>query len=199
VSQLPLGLEPVRLPDDAVEVGRIAEAWGIQGWFKVHAYSASAEALFSCKRWFLCPPEPKGVKRVESATEPVVGLLRIVQAKTHSSGPVAKAEVTPDRTAAEQLKGWRVYVPRSSFPTPEDNAFYWVDLMGLTVVNREGLTLGQVVELMSTGPHDVLVLHAADPKGSDQPIERLIPFVDAYIDEVDRAQGRITVDWQPDY
>jgi 16S rRNA processing protein RimM len=198
VSQLPLGLEPDTLPDDAVEVGRIAEAWGIQGWFKVHAYSASAEALFSCKRWYICPPEPQGVKRVMATSQPVVGLLRIIQAKVHSSGPVAKAEVTPDRTAAEQLKGWRIHVPRSSFPTPEDNAYYWVDLIGLEVVNREGVALGKVVELLSTGPHDVLVLHAP-VAGADHPLERLIPFVKAYIDDVDRSLGRITVDWQSDY
>ena len=51
------GLEPANLPDDAVEVGRILDAWGVKGWFKIQPYSASPEALFSCKRWFLQPPE----------------------------------------------------------------------------------------------------------------------------------------------
>jgi 16S rRNA processing protein RimM len=49
------------LPADAVEVGRIADAWGIKGWFKVLPYSADPEALFSSKRWFILPSE-KGVK-----------------------------------------------------------------------------------------------------------------------------------------
>jgi len=35
------------LPADAIEVGRIADAWGIKGWFKVLPYSANPEALFS--------------------------------------------------------------------------------------------------------------------------------------------------------
>ena len=43
-------LESVALPEDAVEVGRIADAWGIKGWFKVIAYSAAPEALFSAKQ-----------------------------------------------------------------------------------------------------------------------------------------------------
>ncbi|HMN58313.1 MAG TPA: ribosome maturation factor RimM, partial [Ottowia sp.] len=45
------GLAPATLPADAVEVGRILDAWGVQGWFKVQPYSASPEALFSCRQW----------------------------------------------------------------------------------------------------------------------------------------------------
>jgi len=41
-----LSLEPAALPDDAVEVGRILDAWGIKGWFKIQPHSASPEALF---------------------------------------------------------------------------------------------------------------------------------------------------------
>jgi len=41
------GLEAAELPADAIEVGRIADAWGIKGWFKVLPYSADPEALFS--------------------------------------------------------------------------------------------------------------------------------------------------------
>jgi len=39
-------LESAELPADAIEVGRISEAWGIKGWFKVLPHSASPEALF---------------------------------------------------------------------------------------------------------------------------------------------------------
>ena len=45
-----LVLEAAELPADAIEVGRILDAWGIKGWFKVLPYSASPEALFSSKR-----------------------------------------------------------------------------------------------------------------------------------------------------
>jgi len=39
-------LEAAELPADAIEVGRIADAWGIKGWFKVLPHSAQPEALF---------------------------------------------------------------------------------------------------------------------------------------------------------
>jgi 16S rRNA processing protein RimM len=184
------GLESAELPADAVEVGRIADAWGVKGWFKVLAYSAEPEALFSSKRWFLLPAE-KGARLFEGCAK-----LAIKEAKTHSGSVVASAHDIDDRNAAEALRGARVFVARSSFPSASADEFYWVDLIGLEVVNREGEPLGTVRELLSTGPQTVLVL-AYQEDGT--PKERMIPFVSAYVDGVDLQARRITVDWHLDY
>lgn len=185
-----LALDAVPLPADAIEVGRILDAWGIKGWFKVIPHSASPEALFSSKRWYLQPAE-RGARHFEGTL-----LLRIREAKDHSDSVVAYAEDIPDRNAAELLKGARVFVPRSSFPTPETDEYYWVDLIGLNVVNREGLHLGQVRDLLQTGPQTVLVLAYTE---GEKTLERMIPFVSAYVDQVSLADQRILVDWQADY
>ncbi len=183
-------LEAAQLPDDAVEVGRILDAWGIKGWFKVLPHSASPEALFCTRRWYLQPPE-RGAKTFSGTV-----LLPVREAKEHSDSIVACALDIDDRTGAEALRGARIFVSRTSFPTPAEGEYYWVDLIGLDVVNREGLTLGQVRDLLSTGPQTVLVV--AQEEGG-KPVERMIPFVSAYIDAVDLPGRRITVDWQPDY
>ena len=185
-----LGFESADPPADAIEVGRIADAWGIKGWFKVLPHSASPEALFSSKRWFLQPSE-RGAKTFSGTV-----LLKIIEAKEHSDSVVATAQEVPDRNTAELLKGARIFVSRASFPTPEADEYYWVDLIGLDVVNREGVALGAVRELLHTGPQTVLVL-AYEEEGKAK--ERMIPFVSAYIDTVDLAGRRITADWQPDY
>ena len=101
-----------------------------------------------------------------------------------------------DRAGAEALRGARIFVPRSSFPTADADEYYWVDLLGLDVVNREGVALGQVRELLSTGPQTVLVI-AYEQDGKPQ--ERMIPFVASFVDDVDLAARRIRVDWQADY
>ena len=201
-------LEQAALPADAIEIGRIADAWGIKGWFKVLPHSASPEALFSCKRWFILPPErpmkpqraqPIAASKAAEAvwTEPL--LLCVKEVKDHSDTVVACAQDIHDRSAAEALRGARIFVPRSSFPAAAQGEYYWVDLMGLHVVNREGLALGQVRDLLSTGPQTVLVIEAAPESEGGKAIERMIPFVDAFIDGVDLAGQRISVDWQPDY
>ena len=156
----------------------------MKGWFKVVPHSADPEALFSAKRWFLQPSE-RGAKAFAGTV-----LLNIRQAKDHSDTVVAWAEGVDDRDAAEALRGARVFVPRSSFPSTGTDEYYWVDLIGLQVVNREGVALGQVRELMSTGPQTVLVL-AYEQDGKAQ--ERMIPFVSAFVDKVELAEKRITV------
>jgi 16S rRNA processing protein RimM len=101
-----------------------------------------------------------------------------------------------DRTAAEALRGARIFISRSSFPTASPDEYYWVDLIGLQVLNRQDEFLGTVRELLSTGPQTVLVM---DYEVDGKPQERMIPFVAAYVDDVDLAGRRIRVDWQTDY
>jgi 16S rRNA processing protein RimM len=183
-------LEPAELPADAIEVGRIQDAWGIKGWFKVLSHSTEPEALFSSKRWYLQPAE-KGPKTFSGTV-----LLPVSEAKEHSGSIVATALEVTDRNAAEALRGARIFVSRASFPSTAADEFYWVDLIGLEVINREGLKLGTVQELLSTGAQTVLVL-AFEIDGKAQ--ERMIPFVAKYVDTVDQAARQIRVDWQPDY
>jgi 16S rRNA processing protein RimM len=131
-------------------------------------------------------------------------VLRIIQAKVQGDVVVATARDVVDRNAAEALRGVRVFVPRSSFPSTAEDEFYWIDLIGLQVVNRDGVVLGRVSDLLDTGAHCVLRVGrdpegSAAPEGGDESDERLIPFVAAYIDEVSLAQRRIRVDWGLDY
>jgi 16S rRNA processing protein RimM len=184
------GLEPAELPADAVEVGRVADAWGVKGWFKVLSHSAQPEALFSSKNWFLLPTE-RGTPTFSGSMQ-----IRIEEAKVHSDTIVATATGIADRTAAELLRGSRIFVSRSSFPQSGPEEYYWVDLIGLSVVNREDVALGTVKELLSTGPQTVLVLEYL---AGDSVAERMIPFVSVYVDRVDLDQKRIHVDWQADY
>lgn len=194
-----MGFDEPAWPDDAIEVGRIMDAWGVQGWLKVQPFASDPKALFSSRRWFIKPPDGP-LKRPNSAASPAAvlfpTLLKITAAREHGDGVVAQAQDVADRNAAESLRGARVFVARSSFPTPSANEYYWVDLIGMAVVNRQGETLGQVTGLLDTGPHSVL--RVAAPEGSAED-ERLIPFVAAYVDDVSLEHKRITVDWGLDY
>lgn len=183
-------LQPADLPTDAVEVGRVLDAWGVKGWIKILPYSASPEALFSSRSWYILPSD-RGEPLFSGAM-----LLKVSQAKEHGDSVVALPQDMSDRNAAESLRGCRIFVSRASFPTLGQDEYYWVDLIGLEVFNREGLALGVVTDLLSTGPQTVLVLQAVTDAGT---IERMIPFVSAFIDQVDMPNRRIAVDWQPDY
>jgi 16S rRNA processing protein RimM len=186
------------LPVDAIELGRIQEAWGLKGWVHILPHSADTEALFASTHWFLQPPEAR-FARGFSVFSGVVA-VQVAEIKTHASSIVARLEGIDGRTAAEGLKGVRIFVPRSAFPAATEGEYYWVDLIGLEVINREGVHLGVVRDLMPTGPHSVLVIeYTLEADGVSQVAERMIPFVAAFVDGVDQATRRITVDWQLDY
>ncbi len=197
-------LEAAQLPADAVEVGRILDAWGIQGGFKVLPHSASPEALFSSRRWFLLPPE-RTQRPTAAASSTADGwregalLLPIGRVREHSDALVATSPEIRDRNAAETLKGARIMVSRAMFPTPEADEYYWVDLIGLRVINRESVVLGEVRELLSTGPQTVLVITPPAEGVAARATDHLVPFVSVYIDGVDLQAREIRVDWQPDY
>jgi 16S rRNA processing protein RimM len=122
--------------------------------------------------------------------------MAVTEAKIHSGTVVASARDVLDRNAAEALRGSRIFVSRANFPAAQKDEYYWVDLIGLNVINREGVALGTVRELLSTGAQTVLVMEY-EQDGKTQ--ERMIPFVSVYIDDVDLPARRILVDWQADF
>lgn len=198
-------------PEDAVEVGRVVDAWGVKGGIKVLPFSSDPQALFCTKKWFLRPAEvsANAVMRPGSAgaaaslatanasklTRP--RFLPVKSAREQGDVVVVTSDDLADRNAAESLKGARVFVSRSAFPTPDEGEFYWIDLIGLDVRNPQGESLGRVIDLLDTGPQSVL---RCEHMGADgKPAERLIPFVSAYILSVSLADKLIVADWGLDY
>lgn len=200
-------------PEDAVEVGRVVDAWGVKGGIKVQPFSSDPQALFCTKKWFLRPAEASAgaVARpaAAAAKAPSVAtaagvpklarprFLQVKSAREQGDIVVVTADDLADRNAAEALKGARVFVSRSAFPTPDEGEFYWVDLIGLDVRNPQGEALGRVVDLLDTGPQSVLRCEHVGADG--KPAERLIPFVSAYILSVSLTDKLIVADWGLDY
>lgn len=182
------------LPNDAVEVARFQGAWGVKGWVKVLPYSPDASVLLEAVRWHLTPPEGRYARGFDAFNQPVS--VGVSAAKWHADGLVAELVGVTDRDQAEALKSARVWLPRSAFPLAAPGEYYWVDLIGCEVFNRDGLSLGVVRDLMPTGPHSVLCLEQTN---GDKVLERMVPFVSAYVDKVEVQARRIEVDWQPNY
>ncbi len=188
---------PPPWPDDAVEVGRIVEAWGLKGWVRVQPYATPASALLVARRWFLQPSGKTPAPATAAAKWPAV--LDIAEVREHGDGLVASSRQIADRTAAEALRNARIFVARAQFPKAAIDEFYWADLIGVAVVNRQGDALGTVLGLIENGPQTVLRVQAGAEGPAPQPSERLIPFVASVIDDVDLPARRIVVDWGLDY
>jgi len=159
-------------------MGRIAAPFGIKGWIKVQPYSEDPGTLMDFVSWRVGRGEQQAHYTVETVQD-------------HGKALVAKLAGIDDRDAAYALRGQEISVAKRDLPPPEENEFYWSDLIGLTVINREDIELGKVDSLMEGGANDLLVVKGAR--------EHLIPFVAAFVGKVDLAGGTIEVDWGEDY
>lgn len=176
-------LVPPQLPKDTgsmVIMGRIAAAQGIKGWVKVQPFTEQLGSLMDYRSWWI-GQEHGPWREVE-----------VKQCEVHNKTLAAQLPGCPDRSAAEKLKGLLIAVPRSSLPKQSDDEYYWSDLIGLAVVNEEGMQLGMVANLLETGANQVLSV-----KGDNGEI--LIPFVATAIKQVDLQNKCIRVDWAADY
>jgi 16S rRNA processing protein RimM len=163
-------------------MGRVAAPYAVKGWLKIQPFTEYLDGLLDYDFWWLGHEEGrrKGWKE-----------YRVLEGKVHGQTLVVQLDGVDDRTAAEALKGLDVAVNRAEFPETDEDEYYWDDLIGLDVVNTEGVSLGKVAGLLETGAHDVL--RVVDER--EELRERLIPFVDAYVREVDMEGKRILVEW----
>lgn len=167
-----------------IVLGRISEAFGIQGWVRVQAFGDDPLSWRRMSKWWLC----SDADAADAAWRPVG--LRACRAQ--GKGIVAAFDEVEDRNGAEALTGLYIGAPREALPETASGEYYWGDLVGLCVENKAGLALGVVDSLVSTGAHDVLQVR-------DGEVERLIPFVAAYVLDVDLDAKRIQVDWEADW
>ncbi len=165
-------------------LGRVLGAFGIQGWIRIRPFTDNLDSLLEQNEWIL--------RRAD-----LTKAVRVEEAKAHGAFVLARLAALTDRGDAEEWRGWDVTVPRDRLPEPAAGEYYWSDLIGLAVVNRSGLELGQVAGLIEAPAHDVL--RVATGKDGEKGGEQLIPFVEPIVYAVDIGARRITVDWEADY
>lgn len=146
----------------------------MRGWVKVAPQRGVADTLVAARQWWLG-----------------ADMRRVEEAKVHSATVIAKLAGIETREQALALKGTKVEVARSALPDVEDGHYYLADLVGLEVVNEQGVALGVVRQWFSNGPQDVMEL-AGDRV-------RLVPWVPTVVKKVDLEAKRIEVEWEADW
>jgi len=159
--------------DERICLGRIVGAHGLDGSVLVRSYTAEPGAIVTY-----------GALTDESGGRSFELQVRRVTAK----GVVARIAGVADRSAAEGLKGTDLYVARSVLPEVEEDEFYYSDLIGLAVEDREGKRIGSVTRIDNYGAGDVIEVEL-DAGGS-----LMLPFTKQVVLMVDIAGRRITVD-----
>ena len=162
-----------------VAMGYIKGVFGIKGWLKIAADTEYADSLLDYPEWQLVK-DGKTVAVSREGGKVANGELQV------------KFEGINDRDSAFSLRGYTIEIPREAFAPTEEGEYYWADLVGMTVANKDNTVLGKVSSLMETGANDVLVVDGEYG-------QILIPFVSQYVETVDAGSKTIIADWGLDY
>jgi 16S rRNA processing protein RimM len=152
-------------------LGQFGAAHGVRGEIRLHSFTADPEAI-------------AGYGPLESEDGRVFEIEAMRPAKDHF---VARISGIADRNAAERLKNVKLYVPRERLPEPDEpDEFYYADLVGLTVVGRDGQKLGTIVAVHNFGAGDLIEMN---PEGGGK--TELLPFDEHHVPVVDVTAGKI--------
>ncbi|MDX2205495.1 MAG: ribosome maturation factor RimM [Hyphomicrobiaceae bacterium] len=160
-------------PGNLILIGRITGAHGIRGEVVIHSYAEVPEDIGAYGP-LTCAD---GSRRF------VLGNVRAA-----AKGVVARIKGVDDRNGAEALKGTELFVPRDRLPATAEGEYYVSDLIGLEAVDPQGRSVGRIVGAPDWGAGPLLEIRRHGTAQTD-----LVPFTDAYVPEVDIANGRVVV------
>ncbi len=156
-----------------VLVAQIGAAHGVQGEFKLLSHTDDPLSVLEFN--------PLLDERGEPA-------LSITAARAHKGALLVRAEEVPDRTAADKVKGLKLYVDRADLPETEEDEYYITDLIGMSVVDVAGQPVGKVANVDNFGAGDLLDI---------KPLEGAnfyVLFSLENVPEVSIAEGKVVVD-----
>lgn len=159
-----------------VIVGKIGSTYGIQGWLKIFSFTEAMADILDYEPWYL---------EEGDAWKPI----QVKAGREHGKCVVAHLAGYNSPEQARQLTGKKIAIKRAQLPVLQEGEYYWSDLVGLTVVNQNGETLGTVLYVMETGANDVVVIKS-------QGKEHAIPYLPGkVITRVDLTNRVMHVDW----
>lgn len=161
--------------NELISVGRISGTHGIKGGLRVRTYSGNRETL-----------DATGVVTLRSPDGALTREYRLLEVKNHGGAFIIRLDGYDDINQVASLVGSELCLRRTQFPEPDDDEYYWCDLIGLTVVTAEGVTLGTLAEIFETGSNDIYVVR----NGTQ---EYLLPAIAPVISSIDLDAGTMTV------
>ena len=112
-------------------------------------------------------------------------VLEVVSSRAHRDRFLVRFAGSSTREEAEGLRG-ALYVDAADARQLGDSEFWEADLIGCSVVLEDGTEVGEVSDVIVRPVQDLLEVRTS--RG-----ERLVPFVDEIVTDVDAAAKRIVV------
>ena len=165
--------------NDWVIIGRFGRPHGLKGFVSVISFTEPRDNILRYTDWhgyFNAQWQP----------------LKLLHLEMNNKFILAQVDGYHERETSARLTNINVAVRREQLPVLQPGEYYWDQLVGMQVINQQGVLLGAVTEIMPTGANDVLVVVGEK--------RHLIPYLpDRWVIDVNDSQRIITVDWDADF
>jgi len=164
---------------DWLVVGRFGRAHGIKGLIVVHAFTDPRDNILNYPDWH-------GL--IKGIAQP----LKINHIESNNKHILVSVDGYDTRETVALLTNIDIVVDKKHLPALPEDEFYWHELVGMSVINKDGINLGLVTDILATGANDVLAVVGTK--------KYLIPYLrDRYVMSIDKTQSQIVVDWDEDF
>ena len=161
-------------------IGRVNGVHGLNGNLKVWSFAESIDTF--------CPGTSVLLKSEEDQGES----FTILKAMPRSKGIILSLKGIDNRDNAETFIGKEIFISRDQLPEPEEDAWYWQDLLGLDVFDHKKGFIGKITQIFPTGANDVLVV-------MDKEEETLVPMHKQFVESVDLEKKILQTTLPEDY
>ncbi|MEI4259875.1 MAG: ribosome maturation factor RimM [Candidatus Dasytiphilus stammeri] len=170
--------------NNPVVLGKISSPYGIRGWLKINSYTDKKENILFYQPWIIHLNNEYHEIELEDW-------------KTGQSSFIIKIKGSNTRDESTKFSNTTIIGDSSLFPHLDDGEYYWTELIGCHVITKEGCNVGTVLELLSTGANDVLVVHSSLIKNKKK---LLIPFINQeVIKKIDIFSRYIEITWEKNF
>lgn len=153
-------------------IGKVTGVHGLRGNLKVWSFAESVDTFSPGRHVLLKFEEEPGTS------------YTILAASPHKKGVLLTLDGVDTREMAEDLVGIEILIDRDQLPEPEDDSWYWQDLLGLEVVDQHKGFIGKITDIFPTGANDVLVV-------TDKTRETLVPMHKHFVESVDMEKKTV--------
>jgi 16S rRNA processing protein RimM len=161
-------------------IGEVTGVHGLGGNLRVRSFAQSADTFSAGRIVLLQSKSGQGNE------------YKIISASEHKKGLLLSLEGVNNRDDAQTLVGYQILIDREQLPEPEENEWYWQDLIGLDVVDEIKGPIGTITDIFPTGANDILVVKRADK-------ETLVPMNRHFVTLVDMDEKVLKTSLPEDY
>lgn len=164
--------------EDLLRVGVIASTHGIRGDVKVFPTTDDNQRFKQLKTLIL-----------DTGKEQIV--LEIESVRFFKQMVILKFKGYDNINDIEKYKGKDLLISRENAVPLEENEYFIYDIIGADVMTEDGVSLGTLTEVLTTGANDVYVIHTKDSQ------ELLLPVIDDCVKEIDTINKKVVVHIMP--